>query len=677
MAEINAGVRLSLKDQFSSGMKGAGQSLKDFGSTALGAVDKVNQAFSGLAGTLATVGVTIGVGAAIKTYIDLDDRIVRIGTNIGATARQTNELKRSLYAVAQDPSIKMGTDSLMAAMETFSDKNFDTEFITDNLRDVGIAMKATGATGEEMANFFIESYKKGMDKDEIKKSLDDMSVIGDQLHNQFSLSAFTKALPGLEAVNTLLGKSAMNTTELFTAMNILGAGTKSPQRAVAAYSAIVNELADPSKQEKLYSLGVKVRDSSGQFRNLADILQEIAATDEGTGNFDNLTTVFSGAAMDAIQAYNKFGKLADGLEDLGDTTGTLEQKAKNNASSIASNFKNLQTAFMGFADERLTGPMEKLTKFLNYMAEHPKIATAAMWGLTAAVGALAVIKIGSGIAGFISNLRGIKGGNVNLSGVGGGAGIPVHVTNWGGATGASSLPGVGGTPGAGIGRTPTGQPAGTPLATGGTAQRAFSAGKTALASVTPRAMALGGAGAALMAAPVAISNMRSELDEIKNDETLTSKQRGRAKGGAIGDASGTIIGAAAGGAAGIAAGAAVGAAVGSVVPVLGNAIGALVGAGIGALGMWAGSKAGRAIGEGIGEAVAKEDIPQTLQNEIKSIPSLPSQAPASAVLEGNAAMDVNININEDRTQASVSMRGNNTPIHFNTGLAMEARGLAL
>ena len=665
MAEINAGVRLSLRDQFSSGLKGAGQSIKDFGSTALGAVDKVNQAFSGLAGTLATVGVTIGVGAAVKTYIDLDDRIVRIGTDIGATAKQTNELKRSLYEVAQDPAIKMGTDSLMSAMETFSGKNFDTEFIKDNLRDVGIAMKATGASGEEMANFFIESYKKGMDKNEIKKSLDDMSVIGDQLHNQFSLSAFTKALPGLEAVNTLLGKSAMNTTELFTAMNILGAGTKSPQRAVAAYSSIVNELADPKKQEALYKLGVKVRDSSGQFRNLSDILQDIAATDEGTENFDNLTTVFSGAAMDAIMAYNKFGKLADGLEDLGDTTGTLEQKATSNASSLKSNLANLQTAFMGFADKQLTVPMEKLTDLLNKLAEDPEKVERIIKGIAGAIAVLGAVKIGAGVVSFIANLKGIKGGNVNLSGVGGGgAGIPVHVTNWGGVAGTSSLPGVGQPPGVGIGKAPPGQ---TPLA----------AGKAALSSVTPKAMALGGAGAAIMAAPIAISNMKSELDEIKSDETLTSKQRGKAKGGAIGGASGTIAGAAVGGAAGIAAGAAVGAAVGSVIPVLGTAVGALVGAGIGALGMWAGGKAGRAIGEGIGEAVAKEDIPKTLQNEMRSVPPLPSQAPANAVLEGNAAMDVNININEDRTQASVFMRNNNTPIQFNTGLAQEARGLAL
>ena len=655
MAEINAGVRLSLKDQFSSGLKGAGQSVKDFGSTALGAVDKVNKAFSGLAGTLAAVGVTVGIGAAIKTYIALDDRIVRIGTDIGASAKQANELKRSLYAVAQDPSIKMGTDSLMAAMETFSGKNFDADFIQENLRDVGIAMKATGASGEEMANFFIESYKKEMDKDAIKKSLDDMSVIGDQLHNQFSLSAFTQALPGLEATNTLLGKSAMNTTELFKAMNILGAGTKSPQRAVAAYNSIVNELADPRKQEALYKMGVKVRDSSGEFRNMADILGDISATVGDTDNFDNLTTVFSGAAMDAIQAYNKFGKLADGLENLGDTTGTLEQKAASNASSLQSNLVNLQTAFMGFADQRLTGPLEKLTEFFNKLAEDPGKIEKILWGITAALGAMAAIKITAGVASFVANLKGIQSGKVDLSGAAGGsgAGIPVHVTNWGGEAGASGMPSVGNASGPipGIGKTPAGHPAGTTL------------GRPKFGITGSQALKVGG-GAAISAALFAVPQMIGELGEISKNEGLTSKERNKAKGGAIGGAVGSIGGAA--------AGAVAGAAIGSVVPVVGTAIGALAGGLIG----YFGGKGGRLIGEKIGEAVTKEDIPKTLQNEIQSVPPLPAQAPA-AVLEGDAVMDVNFLIKQEGIEASAKLRKNTTPIQVNTGLVWEPRGYAL
>jgi hypothetical protein len=665
MADIKAGVLLSLKDQFSRGINGAGAAVKDFGSTALGAVDKVNRAFSGLAGTLGTLGVTIGVGAAVKTYIDLDERMVRLGAEIGITADKTNELKRNLYEVAQDPSIKMGTDSLLEAMETFSGKNFDADVIQDNLRNIGIVMKATGATGEEAANFFIESFKRGMNKDEIMKSLDDMSVIGDELHNQFDLSDFTKAFSGLEATNTLLGKSAMNTTELFTAMNILGAGTKSPARAVSAYNAIVNELADPRKQELLWKLGIAVREGgTGEFRNLADILKEIAATDAGTGNFDTLSTVFSGAAMDAIFAYNQFGHLADGLENIGDTSGDLEREAAKNASSLKSNLVNLQTAFMGFADKNLTGPLERLTEFLNKLAEDPERVEKYIRNIAIGIAALGAVKIGAGVVSFIANLKGIRGGKIDLAGAaGGGAGIPVHVTNWGGTAGSSSMPGLSqGLPGASVGKTPAGQPAGTSLA------------KAPM--VSGRMMATGGAAGGIAAAVVAVPQMVGELNAISQDESLTNKERGRAKGGAIGDASGKIIGGAVGGAAGIAAGAAAGAAIGTIVPGLGTAIGALVGAGIGALGMWAGSKAGRAIGEGIGEAVAKEDIPKILADDINAVPGIP-QGGGNPVLEGSASMDINVLVGDDRARTSIAMRRNTLPVQVNTGSAQEARGYAL
>jgi hypothetical protein len=188
-------------------------------------------------------------------------------------------------------------------------------------------------------------------------------------------------------------------------------------------------------------------------------------------------------------------------------------------------------------------------------------------------------------------------------------------------------------------------------------------------------MAGGAAAGGLSAAVIAIPQMMGELNAIKQDESLTNKQRGRATGGAIGGASGTIIGGAAGGAAGIAAGAIAGAAVGSVVPFLGTAAGALVGAGIGALGMWAGSKAGRAIGEGIGEAVAKEDIPKILEDEINSVPAIPQSG--NPVLEGNASMDINVLVGDDRTRTSISMRQNTLPVQVNTGSVREAREAAL
>jgi hypothetical protein len=650
MADIRAGVRLSLQDQYSQGIKGAGAATKDFGGTALAAVDRVNKAFSGLAGTLGTLGVAFGAGAAVKTYIDLDDRMVRIGTDLGLAADKTNELKCSLYEAAQDPSIKMGTDSLLEAMETLAGKNFDAGVIQDSLRDIGLVMKATGATGEEAAAFFIESFKRGMNTEEIMKSLDDMSVIGDELRNQFSLSDFTKAFSGLEATSTLLGKSAMNTTELYTAMNILGAGTKSSARAVSAYTAIVNELADPRKQEILFNMGIEVREGGiGDFRNLADILQEIAATDEGTGNFDKLSREFSTAAMEAIFAYSQFGHLADGLENLGDTTGEIAKKAENNARSLSSNLQNLQTAFYSFADERLTKPLEKLTQFLNFLAERPKIATAAMWGLTAAVAAAGAVKFGAGLTTLIANLKGFKGGKIDLAGAaGGGAGIPVHVTNWDGTPG-TGIPRPGlldqyGNPLAGTPKPPAPVLPGSAPAQGGISPGgAVALGAAVVAASYATAQAAHSKLAPLDPAVPGMSNYYSmhwgarrkawAQYEAEHPEEMTYALRVAAARAAQNE---TPAGA----------------------------------------GIISRDELPADIEEGGREAVVKNEIPASIREEISSLPRIP-QGGGNPVLEGNARLENHVYLHADRYEVESFVRDNTIPLRFETGRAREVRDAAL
>jgi TP901 family phage tail tape measure protein len=617
MADIKAGVHLSLKDQLSQGMKGAGSSVKEFGKTALGAVEKVNKAFSGLAGTLGTIGVTIGVGAAVKTYIDLDDRIVRIGTDIGATAEKTNQLKRRLYEVAQDPNIKLGTDSLMEAMEVFSSRNFDADSIMNMLDDVGLAMKATGTNGADMANLFIESFKQGMSVEEVSKSLDAMSVIGDTIRGGYGLDTFSQALPGLEAVNSLLGKSALNTTELYTAMQVLNQGTKSEGRTMAAFTAVVNELADPNKQKMLRQLGVEVTNDSGQMRNLPELLNEIAASsEEGTHKFQLLSSVFSGAAMDSVMAYKRFGNLAAEVENLGDVSGEIQSKAARNAASLKSSLGNLQTAFMAFADENLTKPLEKLTELLNKLQENPEQVKKFITGITAAIAALGAVKIGAGVVSFIANLKGIKGGKVDLSGAtGGGAGIPVHVTNWGGSAGSSSLQSL--------------QNMGSPNVGSIAGGNDTSAGQF-LVSKVDKAAAI--ALPAMVVAGLLVAGKK--MNEIYSNEE--SKKRFEESFDSMPAF--------------------------SVSPqeydrriMLG----------------WTKDEAAAGKKE---NATVKENIPALMAEEINSVPQIP-EGTSNPVLEGNAALDVNVNITDDRTTAMVKVRDNDLPMRFNTGSVHEARGL--
>jgi hypothetical protein len=199
--------------------------------------------------------------------------------------------------------------------------------------------------------------------------------------------------------------------------------------------------------------------------------------------------------------------------------------------------------------------------------------------------------------------------------------------------------------------------------------------------------------------------MMNELEEIKQNEELTEKERGKAKGGAIGDAAGSIAGAAAGTVAGgllaaMATSAIAGTAMGTAIPGLGNIAGLIIGAGVGAAGYYLGGKLGRAGGEGIGGAMSANDG----EGEQSSVyrggsakiaamrragryrmyaDDLPPQitqtgntiAPQKVELDGQAVMNVNVNLTGERPSASVAIQNNTTPFYFNTGSAVEARGV--
>ena len=598
--EITAGVLLKLKDQFSSQIKGAGVSVQGFADKATGMAEKVNKAFSGVAGTLGTLGVSIGALAAVNSTINLDERMVRLGLSANASAAEINELKRQIFETSQMPDIKLNTDSIISGLEVIMTQGGDLEFVRDNVRSIALAMQATGVSGDAMGAVFHEFAKFGYSVEEILPLLDDLVAQGGK--GKFTFGEFAKNAAAVYTAYSNIGSSPEHIRKANAAMQILTAGTRSSQAAVRALNSTMEELSDPEKQRKLRNFfGINVRDSAtGEFRDFSDIMFDIAAKAEKMGNADFFGTIFGNTSVQAIRAYMEHGeRVRDNLIDLGDTAGLLQKQSEKMANTTKANLQNLQTAFSSFADKTLAGPIQNLTNSLNKLAEDPKKIETAIKSLTIALGALAAIRVGAGIVSFVASLNNLKsGGGLNMSGLsnaGGGAGIPVHVTNWGGAAGSSMMPGMGnaGIPG---GTTPGALP-GSPL------QNA----KSAVGNLTAKQYAGGAAAGGITAAIVKLPQMIGELEAIKKDETLTKKERGKAKGGAIGDATGSIVGAAAGGAAGIAAGAAVGAAVGSVVPVLGTAVGALVGAGIGALGMYLGGRAGRSIGAGIGGAVAGDD----------------------------------------------------------------------
>jgi TP901 family phage tail tape measure protein len=579
--------------------------------------------------------------------------------------------------------------------------------VKSHIRNIGLAIQAAGESGGAMGDVFSEFAKFGYTAEQVNKLLDDMVAQGGQ--GAFTFAEFAKNAPAVFSAYSVIGTSPEHMKKANAAMQILVAGTKSPEIAVTALNSAMNELADPDKQKKLGRLGIAVRDGAGQFRDFNDIMFDIVNKAKEMGNADYFGTIFGSLSMNAIRSYVTQGeRMYSSLIDLGDTSGLMQSKAAVMAGTLTSNFENLQTAFKYFADSNLAEPLAKLTELLNKLAEDPERVQKVFTGIAAGLGAIAAVKGIAGVARLVGSIAQMKSGKVNITeSLSMASAMPVYVTNWGGAA----------TPGASLGMPPAGNPTGgglldqygnpiggTPPKTPGAAppkapaapggSRPFSSAANAARSVRGTQYAAGAATGGVFAAATKLPEMFAELDAIKNDTELDGSERGKAKGGAIGDATGSIVGAAAGGAAGVAAGAAVGAAVGSVVPVLGTAVGALAGMGIGTLGMWLGGKAGRAIGEGIGGAAGKE-----AENKAPEMPpsyaavstataygipysQLPPEitgynpyAPGQQAMrfDGSVGLQTDLYIHQDGTFTATQKTRSNTEFPFATGHAPSGR----
>lgn len=693
MSEIKAGVLLSLKDKFSQGIKNAGSGVEAFASKAAFAVKGIDKAFSGLGTAAGALGVSLSVGAATKEIISLDNRLTRIGLTADASAEQIAALKQKVFDAASDSNIKIDTTSINDALDVVMTKTGDLKYVEDNIRNIAIAIQATGEQGSSIGSVFSEFQKFGYTADQISKLMDDMVKQGDQ--GAFTFGEFAKAGSAVISAYSPIGTAPDDIKRANAAMQIIMMGTKSAEIAVTALGSAMAELSSPDKQAKLMAIGVRVRDESGKFRDFNDIMADLLKISEKVGNTDFLGSIFGQSSMQAIRAYGNFYKdMYPKLMDLGDTTGAMESKSATMASTLAANLQQVRTAFVRFADSGLAKPLKQLADLLNYLAEKPERYSLVFKTIAAGIALIGVSKGAAAVMNLVSAFKSFKGsGNIKIGSGMGGAGMPVYVTNWGGKPGASPFPnpGAAGKPKP-AGKTPSGQTSGTYLNSGSQGkvfQKMGGAASFALKGV-PKALYMGaGAAAGIGEAMVAVPRAKEEISSINADETLSKKQKAEAKGGAVGDAAGSIAGAAIGGAGGIAAGAAAGAAVGSIIPGLGTAAGLIVGGIVGLVGTKLGGMAGRKLGETIGGAMGKDDETenQISENAIPAEnlpPEITSQHTAggsqwhgaSAEIAGQADVNLNLTLTDKRTMFTAeTSRNTSRNIRVNTGSAVEARSM--
>jgi len=435
----------------------------------VGALGRTGRAASSMLDGFGNRYTALFSGAAaygtISSVMGLEDRFVRLGIQANASAEKVNRLKDSIYAAARAPEIRLDPGEITSAVEEILEKTGDLKFAEDNIRNIGMAISATGAAGKDIGGIMAEFQKMGLvDPSQVLEALEILTVQGKE--GAFTLQNLANLGPRVVTAYTAMGRTGVPAIrEMGAALQMIRQGTGSAEMAATAFEALLRTLGDGAKVKKLQLAGIQVFDPE-ELKKGKEVLRPIHLlmadiVKRSGGAKTKLSEIFDAEAIRAFNSAATEFKQTGAIESLEkfysvQANGKILFGDSATAANTASrSLQQLYIAWGEFADRNLSGPIQSLTKTLNSLSPETvdrwlKLGSGLALGLGGLVIANKVAQSASGLYGLLRGGRGAGGsGAGSLLGGGGGKPIPVFVVNNGGMPGGGA-PGVPGTGKAGF-----------------------------------------------------------------------------------------------------------------------------------------------------------------------------------------------------------------------------------
>ena len=385
-----------------------------------------------------------GAGAAgtLKMLVSLEDRMTRLGIQANVDAAAVNKLKKEIFDIAQAPDIRVDPGEITAAIEAIVEKTGDLKFAQDNIRNIGLAIQATGAQGGAIGEILAEFQKMGIKvPEEVLKGIDVLNVQGKE--GAFTLQNLAALGPRVVTAYTSLGRTGVPALrEMGAALQVIRQGTGNSEQAATAFEAVLRTMTDPAKLKKLRAAGIEVFDIE-QLKKGREVLKPInelmvELVTKSKGRKTVLGQIFDAEAVRAFNAalaeFNRTGSV-DSMQKFmnvnADGTTTIKDSARASKNASAA-LTNLFTAWKKFSDSKLTKPIQSFADALNSMEPEKieRIFNAIALGAGAFIAITAAASTIRSLKTIGSVFRGSKGGGT--------PGVqPVFVVNSGATPGGS------------------------------------------------------------------------------------------------------------------------------------------------------------------------------------------------------------------------------------------------
>lgn len=394
--------------RFNTRMRGVAGGMKRLNA----AGKRAGSAFRGMGAGIAAGMASFAAVDVVKNVAALDRRLERLGVQAGVSSDGMKALRDEIFSVANAPDIRIDPSELLAAIESVVTKTGDLKFAQDNIRNLGLAIQASGSQGAEMGKVVSEFHKFGIVlKKDVLSALDilikqgksgafELKDLADQSERTVSAMA-AMGFRGMEAVRAM-----------GSLLQLARSGTGSAEEAATAFENLIKNIV--TKAEKLHSIeGItifdpeKLKQGLEVFRPLNEIVTDIIRKTRGRSTV--LTKLFDIRAMRAVNvlaAEFKDTGFLPSLEKYYKINGDGAELTKDSA-RIAGDFtaslRSLKTAFDAFASKNLAGPLQAVADTLNNLSPlQVQTLTASVGLLAGVIGSKLVWALGVATAAFVA-----------------------------------------------------------------------------------------------------------------------------------------------------------------------------------------------------------------------------------------------------------------------------------
>jgi len=325
--------------------------------------------------TIAAGGALIAANA--KQVMDFDERIRAIGVGAKLSGDKLKEFASSTKDQIRTAAIKNRTSSseITAALEAIVTKTGDLEFAKNNIENIAIAIRATGAAGSDIGAILSEFQKMG--KKSPKVVMEMLNILATQgKEGAFVLKDVAKLGERLFAAYG--PKNVKAVREMGAMLQFIRRGTGSSEQATTAMEAVIRVLNDSKKIKALQKkAGINVFDPEmakkgiEQLRPLKDIIIEMIEASGGKSSL--LSEVLDAEALKAFNdlknQYNRGVDIRAEVDKLSniDAGETLQVDSKEMAQTMNAALTSLKEVWMKFADENLSNRIQRLADVINEM----------------------------------------------------------------------------------------------------------------------------------------------------------------------------------------------------------------------------------------------------------------------------------------------------------------------